>query len=566
PEDINITQNEATVAATATISIDTYLMKLAGVPVLATNASSAASTASPKLEIVMVLDVSGSMGNESTAATEANSVENGGDGSSVTKMAALKVAAKQFVDAILDNAVPGNASIAIVPFSTSAAPSPEMFDALLVDERHSYSTCLTFDEDDHEDRALPTDDAAAEPGSSASPIDQVIYTSRFGGDFDSLNDWHRSCYTEDYFAMMPFSMDKQDLHDKIDSFIAKGMTSGDLGVKWATAMLDPSFREVTADLVDADIMPSALSNVPANYDERANQKVIVMMGDGANTTTRFFPKSGASGEYRYRGANSDLYEVQYVDNEIFDYAYDRFRPWRQWHDPSQEWRCSRNRYECVYDSETVTNFFLRDPTSFDPVGQTTPSTGDTGIPCTIENADGTFGPEGCDDILDLGEMDDWDYEAADGSERMDGTDFVALRNQVQEDENGDPILDADGNPISAFGYRKQHTWEYAWGRMSPEYFTDLTDTDDPDDEYQDSGNITGGMKDTRMSKSCNAAKANTNITVYTIGFEIDAGGNAETQLRNCATDATHYYRVEGVDISAAFNSIAEDVQALRLTQ
>ncbi|MEM8777026.1 MAG: pilus assembly protein TadG-related protein, partial [Pseudomonadota bacterium] len=47
PEDINITQNEATVAATATISIDTYLMKLAGVPVLATNASSAASTASP---------------------------------------------------------------------------------------------------------------------------------------------------------------------------------------------------------------------------------------------------------------------------------------------------------------------------------------------------------------------------------------------------------------------------------------------------------------------------------------------------------------------------------------
>ena len=56
------------------------------------------------------------------------------------------------------------------------------------------------------------------------------------------------------------------------------------------------------------------------------------------------------------------------------------------------------------------------------------------------------------------------------------------------------------------------------------------------------------------------------MTVYTIGFEVDAGGTAETELKACATSHSNYYRAAGVNINDAFNSIATNIQNLRLTQ
>lgn len=62
---------------------------------------------------------------------------------------------------------------------------------------------------------------------------------------------------------------------------------------------------------------------------------------------------------------------------------------------------------------------------------------------------------------------------------------------------------------------------------------------------------------------CDMAKAQ-GITVYTIAFE--APSNAITQMRNCATSPAFFYRVEGVEISTAFRSIARQINELRLTQ
>ncbi len=64
-------------------------------------------------------------------------------------------------------------------------------------------------------------------------------------------------------------------------------------------------------------------------------------------------------------------------------------------------------------------------------------------------------------------------------------------------------------------------------------------------------------------KVCNQAKAN-GITVYTIAFE--APSNAITEMRNCATSENFFYKVEGVEISTAFKSIARQINELRLTQ
>ena len=77
--------------------------------------------------------------------------------------------------------------------------------------------------------------------------------------------------------------------------------------------------------------------------------------------------------------------------------------------------------------------------------------------------------------------------------------------------------------------------------------------------------VTGSMKNTRMASACTATKTK-KVVVYTIGFEITAGGTAETELKACATSHSNYYRAEGVNINDAFNSIATNIQNLRLTQ
>lgn len=69
----------------------------------------------------------------------------------------------------------------------------------------------------------------------------------------------------------------------------------------------------------------------------------------------------------------------------------------------------------------------------------------------------------------------------------------------------------------------------------------------------------------RFKKACNAAKAE-GIQVFTIGFQINANSLADNILDECATSSDYYYHVEGLDLTATFQSIAAQVNALRISQ
>jgi len=68
---------------------------------------------------------------------------------------------------------------------------------------------------------------------------------------------------------------------------------------------------------------------------------------------------------------------------------------------------------------------------------------------------------------------------------------------------------------------------------------------------------------------CAAAKAKS-VLVFTIGFQLSDTDSSQramkTELRNCATSSSHYYDVQGLDIAAAFRSIATTIQKVKLTQ
>ncbi|MEI4194423.1 TadE/TadG family type IV pilus assembly protein [Roseovarius sp. E0-M6] len=317
--DITSTVTASKVKASASMTMNTYLMKLSGVKTLSTSGSSVAERRVPKLEVVLVLDVSGSMGRNS-------------------KLTNLKSAAKDFVSTVLSSSEQGNTVISLVPFSWSVTPTNAMYSALAIEETHQYSTCLRFKDNDYNHASLASGSSGF---SSGVPIDQMVYTSVYGGfeNFDSSG-W-RSCYAEDYMEILPYSASETALHNKIDAFQASGNTSGHQGMNWGAALLDPTFRDITDDLITAGEVDASLSDIPSNYDQGETLKIIVMMGDGQNTSSYFFRTGG-----HWRGQNSDLYLVK-TQERVFEYAYHKYKKNKT---SNNESRCSHHRWECVYSN------------------------------------------------------------------------------------------------------------------------------------------------------------------------------------------------------------------------
>lgn len=69
--------------------------------------------------------------------------------------------------------------------------------------------------------------------------------------------------------------------------------------------------------------------------------------------------------------------------------------------------------------------------------------------------------------------------------------------------------------------------------------------------------------DTYTDQICDAAKAQ-GIVIWGVGLEVDNHG--ANVLKNCASSPSHFFRVEGVEISEAFSAIATQINQLRLTQ
>lgn len=74
---------------------------------------------------------------------------------------------------------------------------------------------------------------------------------------------------------------------------------------------------------------------------------------------------------------------------------------------------------------------------------------------------------------------------------------------------------------------------------------------------------TAAQGDTLTNSICTAAK-NQGIIIWGVGFEVDDHG--ANVLRNCSSSPSHFFRVEGVEISDAFTAIASQINELRLTQ
>lgn len=74
---------------------------------------------------------------------------------------------------------------------------------------------------------------------------------------------------------------------------------------------------------------------------------------------------------------------------------------------------------------------------------------------------------------------------------------------------------------------------------------------------------TSGQADTMLGNICDAAK-DKGIVVWSIGFEVT--NYSAGVMEDCASSPSHFFRVEGIEITEAFESIAKQINQLRLTQ
>jgi len=249
--------NYRVVSATAETATDTQLMHIIGIDELPVLAAGEAMERVANVEISMVLDISGSMRHNN-------------------KMPNLRDAAKTFVDAVIREETEDLISISIVPYTAHVNAGPLLFDKLNVNEKHSYSHCVEFEEDDFDTTALDLN----------RTYEQGQHVEWSSSGYRSSGITNPDCPKRSYERITSFSQNASALKSKIDKFRPRANTTIHIGMKWGTALLDPSFRTLNDQLITEGEVDAEFSGRPVDYDDPETLKTVILMTDGENVTVR----------------------------------------------------------------------------------------------------------------------------------------------------------------------------------------------------------------------------------------------------------------------------------------
>lgn len=258
------------VSAVTTKTLDSYFLNFIGINTLTAPASGAAEESLSNIEISLVLDVSGSMGDNQ-------------------KLQRMKVAAKEFVDLIFAQTAPGKTTISIVPYSTQVNAGPNLLKFFNATAEHSYSNCVDFADADYDTPVLTTTELLQRTG-------HFDPTAGEG----QKNASTFVCRTTGGTEVFPVSSDPEALKAKIDSLVATGWTSIDVGVKWGSALLQPELQPAISGMIADGTLPATSAGRPYANNLSETQKIIVVMTDGINTTQWYL-------DNRYRTGLSDVF-------------------------------------------------------------------------------------------------------------------------------------------------------------------------------------------------------------------------------------------------------------------
>ncbi len=285
--EVNQGLNFRSVKVNAETTMNTAFMDYLGVETLRVPAVSAAEEKVNKVEISLVLDISGSMKN------------NG-------KMDNLKAAASTFVDTVLDPANENLISVSMIPYSEHVNAGPLIYNQLNMQGRHNYSHCVEFPDDEFGSVVLDT----ARTYQQMQHFQWNTFSNEAPGVRNTRYD--TVCPRNAYERIVPTSQDPDQLKSQIELFKPRAGTSIFLGMKWGAAMLDPSFRPLNNTMASQGFVDANFATRPAAYSDEETMKTIILMTDGQNDRSWRI-------QNRYYNSNSEV--VHWARNNLSQWLW-----------------------------------------------------------------------------------------------------------------------------------------------------------------------------------------------------------------------------------------------------
>lgn len=258
------------VIAEANTSVQTMFLNALGIVDLDAPAQSSASEVVNNVEVSLVLDVSGSMGRTAT------------DGAKV-KIEYLREAASAFIDTILQPSSQGRISVSLVPYTGQTNVGADIMSYYTgLDRVHDYSHCVDFEDSDFESAGL----------SLSAPLKQTQHYEYAG--YANLADTpidNPICSDKPGDEVIAFQNDATELKARINALEPRSETGIHYAMKWAMAMLDPSFDTVVSGLIGAEKVDATFEGRPVAFDDEETTKIVVLMTDGKNVDQRRIPEA-----------------------------------------------------------------------------------------------------------------------------------------------------------------------------------------------------------------------------------------------------------------------------------
>jgi hypothetical protein len=474
-----------------------------------------------QIEVMMVLDITGSMG--------------GTAGGGKTKIQALREAATEFVTLVKASDVKNGVSIGLVPYAAQVN-IPEDLREQYNATRVSYwdyvanagvpnINCIEVPTDTYTSMALSTSlampmAAVADISNSVANTTNYIAPSTYPvqiGQTQRLcttkNDDAGTSFPENQYnhVMLP-TKDSAPLIERISNLTADGNTSIAIGMRWGTALIDESARPIYSAIGDPSV-----AGRPMDNDDDLTRKIIILMTDG-----------------------------EHVSNNHVKDAY-------KW-GPSPVWRGEDGNYAIrFWSSGGVLN------------NGTRPHQNATVNYCSgwaLNTNREYFIPH-----LKRNSVKQKVY-ASEPEGAGTGPDVVGAC---------DPLAWAAAPTWSGSGTVSQLDWSEVWRYLRVDYVArqlymrsnvgGTTSFSTLMNAFRQTY-ISVSTLNTLLQQNCTAAK-NEGVEIYGIAFA--APTNGQTQISSCASpnqeNVNYYYDAANeADLLAAFRAIATDITELRLTQ
>jgi Flp pilus assembly protein TadG len=541
--------NTRKATATATVRSYNHFMQMLDIPYFQAPVVAAAAEGIARVEVMLVLDITGSMSSRASP-TDSRS-----------KIAALRDAADRFVTIVKGADSKNGVSIGLVPYASQVNVPASVRSRYNVTNLSHWdfvanqgvpeTNCLEIPFSSYTSTALSTTTSISmsavadlwfsgwgrNSGETLLPHDGNYYAA---SDYPpSIRFGPRICTTkadnpataineaEDNQVLLP-TKDLPILKDRISRLTADGNTSIFLGMRWGTALIDQTASSIYT-ITDSDGAVRPFQN-----NDPTVRKIIILMTDGehvSNSTVSDGYKSGPSPFWR---GTDGRYAISF--NDAHRGPFTGTLP----HADCSGWALANNR--TFFAPHLKANAVKYKRRNSDPEGESTGTW------------DATAGA--CDPRA-------WLAPVSGGNPTW-----------PQLDASGNIMRDASNNPIMVTTRRLD--WSEAWRFLRLEYMIGQMNnranlSGSPGWGIWNTINVTyvsESSMNSYLQQNCTAAKA-AGIEIYGIAFAAPSGGR--TQIRNCASpddlSAKYFFdATNDADLTAAFNTIASDITDLRLTQ